>query len=417
MITDANLKTDLPPFTLGNGNPADIGRNMADAYAMIEAKNISMRDIVAASATALGLDESSKFVAAGLKLAKAIDEGQGNGLEGGYHNAQHFKEVVMNTTQLALRNNAGRNDGIILDAGDKGKLLFSAIAHDFNYERGGNVTPSVDPGGKPTPAPYRLEDISFTSARPYLEAEGVSKSDIADIGVAIYGTDVSPASQAGKFVREANYYLFEGAQKPVPSEVQSKVAPILEDKKLARFAAILSDADIFSSAGTTLDYNLVQSKKIEAETVVVKATPGSSKFFVENIVGGRFTTPAGQFFQPNLDTLVADYTAKLAAATPAPVQAAVVEAKPAEAAIVPAYLQGKQGESWVVAAASDGLIKHDDARRRVEKWADESVAKLKETIDSGIGIIASNRQETPPQTVRHHAAPSGPSKLAPSVKK
>ena len=294
------------PFTIGEGSPAEIGQKIATIYSNWDKHPPLVTDIWQAATQTVGLSEKSPLFMAGHEMAAALDSGMGTGLPGGYHNTQHYIEVLSNVTHIVLRNNATNLEEIVLSSDESGKLLFAALGHDFYYEAGDNKHQNGDP------APYRLEQISFDKTKPYLAKHGVGADDIGDIGVMIYGTDVSPASKAGSFVRAAHSYLFECGQKPATSDVLAKVHPVLKNPRLARMAALLSDADILSSAGLTAEYGNSQSQKLGAEwgkPMWPQDTIGFLTFVAEN----RFITRAARFFEPNMDAIRQDANVAIAA--------------------------------------------------------------------------------------------------------
>jgi hypothetical protein len=297
----SGIDNQKPPFAIGEGSPAEIAKQLASLYVDYDNHQPQIASIWLAATQAVGLDATSPFFRAGLKLAQTMDAGEGTGIEFGYHNTKHYIQVLLNATYLALRNQNSSNAGITLTSDEKGKLLFAALAHDFYYEPGGNKTSD----GKP--APYRLEDISFLKARPYLEEQTVSRQDISDVGVMIYGTDVSPASKAGAFVRAAHAYHFENGTMPTVTEVLERVRPVLQNPRLARMAAMLGDADILSSAGFTPDFGDKETVKLRQEwgkTITTRLDGAEHTIgFLTNIVQNRFTTPEATFFQPNLEEI------------------------------------------------------------------------------------------------------------------
>jgi hypothetical protein len=289
------INKNIPPLSLGAGSAALIGEQIASVYAEYDANPPAVVDVWCACAEAIGLHDGVRLFKAGYELATALDMGKGTGIENGYHNTKHYIQVLLNVTHLILRNDA-RNDGLAFFTHEKGMLAFAALAHDFYYQLGGNKTESGDP------VPYKLERQSFLAAKPYLEKYEVPLDWIDNIEIIIYGTDVSPASKAGAFVRAANRYWFEGATKPEITPVLIPVADILTNRSLARIAAILNDADILSSAGLTSEYSIAQSIKLGAElgtAVGPQNTIGFLTFVAEN----RFTSMAASFFQDNMDKI------------------------------------------------------------------------------------------------------------------
>lgn len=297
-----------PPFMSSSAEPEKLGGYLATVYSELEAKPPSFVDLLIMCGSALRLPDDNLLYKAALAVGHDLDRGIGTGLgDDCYHNAHHFREVVMNATFLMLQNDRVTTDKIILDdANDRAKLLFAALVHDFHYEKGGNKNPDG------SPAPYRLETIAFMKAMPYLVKQEGLTSDAADIRMLICGTDVSPASKAGSFVRAAHRYHFENGTKPEINGVLAPVLPLLESARLTRMAGLLADADILCGFGFTPEYNALENEKLGREFGKV-ASPNDTIYFLDNIAEGRAITPAGLYFQPNLERIRAAAEAALQA--------------------------------------------------------------------------------------------------------
>ena len=306
---EARMRVDgrSPPFIIGEGSAAEIGKQIAAVYTAWDEQPPSAVDVWKAATEAAGVDEQSVFFKAGRDVAAALDSGEGTGIKGAYHNTTHYFQVLANATHLIIRNNAGANDVIVLSAHEKGKTLFAALTHDFFYEPGGNQ----DKDG--SWVPYRLESISFTNAKPYLEKYGATKSDIDDIRVMLFTTDVTPASKAGSFLRAAHNYLFGRREKPAVTSVLQPVSRILNQPRLARQAAILSDADIMSSTSLSPEYTSAQNAKVENE-LGRPAGPQNIVNFLQSVAEDQLTTKANRFFYPNMNTIRKTALSAIAAA-------------------------------------------------------------------------------------------------------
>ena len=296
MNNHPTLRTNLPPFVRGTGSAHRVGQQIAGLYERLADTPAAVADVWQAATAAVGVPPSSSLYKAGLRLSEELDAGKGTGIKTGYHNTSHFVEVLLNTTNLIQRQNDGQLNGTNLSKTEKGELLFAALAHDFHYEPGGNK----DASG--APAPYRLEKIAITHAEKHLKNAKVSDASINNIRVMILGTDVSPASGAGAFVRAAHDHHFNGAAKPALTNIHEEIAPLVTKPKLALMAAMLGDADILSSTGLTVDYSRAMSNKLGTEwnkPMGAQDTLG----FLKYVAGNRFTSAAATFFQPSMDAL------------------------------------------------------------------------------------------------------------------
>jgi hypothetical protein len=285
-----------PPFVVGDGSPAEVGNQIAAVYLGYGQHLPPATHFWQAVAQAVGVGIDSALMLAGQDLAADIDAGIGIGLLDGYHNIQHYIEVLLNTVHLILRNDAGAHDGIVFTAFEKQRLLFAALSHDFHYHR------LSDEERRDGPVPFQLEEYAFVEARNYMIRHGVDETSIREVEIMILTTDVGPASKAGSFLCAAHLHLFEGGPKPEVTPVLERVAVVLAQPRLARMAAILRDADVLSSAGLNWEYLQLQNAKLGAET---GASRGSreTRNFLRFIVHDRFTTEAARFFQPNLEAI------------------------------------------------------------------------------------------------------------------
>jgi hypothetical protein len=314
------IDTRLPPFVIGEGSPEQIAQHIVTLYQKFESESPSIEIIWNAAADSVELERTSPFYKAGLSIAQALDAGQGTGIADGYHNTKHYVHVLLNVVYLIQRNQHSDNINMWLTMQERGKLLAAAIGHDFYYELGGNK----DSSGMPVP--YRLENIAFQKVCEHLPAGEVDANDLNDIRVMIFGTDVSPASHAGAFVRAAHKHLFENAPVPTATDILQPVSIIFDNPRLARMTALLSDADIMASAGYTPEFGDNEAAKLRREwkmTANEQDAAVQKIAFLDNIVGGRFTTPEAAFFKPNMDhiRLVAEAKARpIALATVPPKQ-------------------------------------------------------------------------------------------------
>lgn len=295
-----------PPFTLGGDNPFEVGQNIARLYQSPEPSKPRVAEIWSALFEALRIDRNDQQIGrifcAGLELAKSLDQGEGVGIQGGYHNTAHYVEVALNTAHLLLRNNTTGPADIVLRSGEQAEALFAALGHDYFYEAGGYKN-----------VPYRLEKISLHHLLPLLRQHKVRDQSCRNIGVMLLATDVGSPSRAGSFLRLAHRFLFENGLRPEATKRLKPVQILLKRPRLTRQAAIISDADLLSSAGLTYPYTVIQRHYLGAELKKDLGPQGTLDFF-DNIMKNRFITPAARFFQPVMDSIRQQAEAELNAA-------------------------------------------------------------------------------------------------------
>jgi hypothetical protein len=297
-----------PPFTLGLGSPQQIGRQIADTYAVFDETPPKVADVWRAAHQALKLPEQSPIFQAGLELAETLDAGNGTGIEDGYHNTQHFIEVLLNATYLIQHHNTILGETVI-DPIMAGKILFAALGHDYFYERGGYKE-----------IPYRLENIALTHTVPLLINNGVAKQDISDICVMIYATDVNSPSDGGRFMRAVYHHHFEGENPPKVTRNLRRLEPLLKNKELTLGSSLLTDADVLSSL-LTPEHSEKQSARF-AKELGIPLSPKGILYLINIIMQERFTTKAASLFQPIMNEIKFDALQMIAIAieptTPVP---------------------------------------------------------------------------------------------------
>lgn len=231
---------------------------------------------------------NAALIEAGHDVAKRIDQGIGAGEGNGYHNAVHFKEVLVCAAAL-VRISAWQ--GRSLSAREQAILLFSAMAHDYDHD-----------GGKNGMTPLRLENSSLRGIAGDLKRHNVDKVTSDAVHLMVRSTDVS---------RSPDYVntLKAGGRMPVP-EGYGALAPLgdIKNKRIAELAAMLRDADILLAAGITGHTAKVSKAKLGTEWNKVldyKDHLGLLNFVVSQPdgLGGRnigFASEAGKFFNPNI---------------------------------------------------------------------------------------------------------------------
>lgn len=201
-----------------------------------------------------------------------------------YHNAHHTLEVLLNAHYLACRNDRVAKR-IRLTRREYGILCLAALIHDFEHDGTMNGAQR-----------FRLERHSADLAAPYFVAAGIDAEDRAAIDVIVLATD--PAGP-NLYMKALHGQAFCDGPPPDPALVYPELAPLAEDHRLLRLAALLNDADLLSSAGLSVDYAAKQSAKLGAEGGRTLDCADMLRF-LGHIVGGSFTTKAGRFFNLNM---------------------------------------------------------------------------------------------------------------------
>ncbi len=220
--------------------------------------------------------------------------------EPAYHSRLHFLHVLQATCHL-IEVNDGLSDkkAVTLTNRDKTLLMLAALVHDLDHPGGGNVK---DKSGKFIL--YQIEDKSFAIADKLFEACGLSEEERGIIHTLLRATDPNGPHKFMKDAmkaHEANQNISLSDIVPGEEERCKDLAPLLAGKKLCYMAAILSDADLFSSAGAGLRMNQINSEKFTQEKRGAGepdcdlTTPEARVHFCNNIVGETgFASAAGR---------------------------------------------------------------------------------------------------------------------------
>lgn len=192
-----------------------------------------------------------------------------------YHSSAHHAEVATNAMVLAEL--AGRR-GQPIPPHRRALLLAGALAHDLGYE--------LVAGPRTR---FAAEAASARAADAIGAGHGLAAADRETLRCLILATE--PGFRA----RLADLLRRPGTSPEVPAPLR----PLAAQPALAELAAVLSDADLLSSAGLTLRWHRVQLARLARE--LGRAIPPADDLrFFERIVGDDFLSPGGRLFSPNL---------------------------------------------------------------------------------------------------------------------
>lgn len=221
-----------------------------------------------------------------------------------YHSRLHFLHVLQAAGHILETNDgmraAGNAGAEMLGPRDKTLVLLAAIAHDLDHPGRGNPK---DPLSQ-KPVLYANEEMSFGIADGIFRACGLTGQDRQTILTLLRTTD--PAGPH-KFLKDAMNAHLEGRAPLTLSDVvpgeetrYSDLEPLLTDRKLCAMAAMLSDADLFGSAGAGMHAQHTNSAKLTREMKSCGVnmdftTAAARNFFFTSIVGENgFTSAAGR---------------------------------------------------------------------------------------------------------------------------
>ncbi len=236
-----------------------------------------------------GVADNDPLRMAGAAIAAEMTETAND--RNAYHNAGHTRDVLLNTHFLVMRNQKEAGPEARLSDNDIAHLYSAAVIHDYTHD-----------GKTNNGAMFRLEKSALQAAERHFDEYGVPASSRETLRDLVLPTD---PGRPLALLKKIHDHHFSGSHAPTLESDLQDLKPLAENPRLARMAAILTDADVLSSAGLTVDYAKEQTLKLGREwgrMLDEKDTLG----FITHVVGGRFTTPEAKFFQPNLDRIRKD---------------------------------------------------------------------------------------------------------------
>lgn len=181
----------------------------------------------------IGLPETDALLRAGRAIARDVDRGIGAGVAAGYHNSQHFLEVML--TALYLTRLAH------LDARRTARVVTAALMHDFHHD-----------GSRGSLSPFRLELLAVQQALPYLRAAKVDDDECLRLQALVLATDPTAGVPFARACRAG--HAASGSVAPPASTLPAPLGRLLVEPGLAHDAVLLAEADVLPSIGLTLEH-------------------------------------------------------------------------------------------------------------------------------------------------------------------
>jgi len=262
---ELNNKIDelLADFEGGRLEPATIAEHMQDLYIVMQEKNdvveykYKTENVFKKLAPTVGLQEDSTLYRMCVTIAEGIDQTDSK-QELPYHNKQHFTEAVVSC--LVLGKVKGLDDDTI------GKLLFTALIHDFRYEKAkellARVQNSVENENPIIPTEY--EKYLYIETTTNEKGETVNTVKFKASGIEQYSCD-----QAEQYLKQ-EFKIEEGAE--LPNEIENQL-------NFSR--AIIATTDIFSDKSTELVRKIKSGELSEFKSDNVFLNK-SAQYFADN---------------------------------------------------------------------------------------------------------------------------------------
>ena len=167
--------------------------------------------------------------------------------------------------------------------------LFAALSHDICHDGTRNTIDGVH-------IPFRLEQNSIDNAMIWADvSDPCQKAFITTALSLVYGTDLSGRPSPARIIRLWHDSQFkEGSPPTAVSYDRSKLEPIIIHRDNTLVAAMVQDADVFTSVIDETYFNK-ESQRFADEAGRARS-PGSELFFLHSLENGRMTTDVARSF-------------------------------------------------------------------------------------------------------------------------
>jgi len=267
---------DRPPFAVLSAlPPRQVGAELVACFAKLGARSDRLSHAHSLASRSIGLPEADPLLRGGRAIARDIDRGVGAGVTDGYHNSQHFLEVMLSALYLARLAR--------LDARRAARVVSAALMHDFHHD-----------GSHGTVSPFRLERLAMRHARPYLRTAGVGQDESRRLEALVLATDPS----VGVPFARACWAWHAAGGPPVPphAELPPPLARLRLEPELAHDAVLLAEADVLPSIGLTVKHADQLHSRLAAEWHMTLGCDDKLKF-IDRMLG---EITVASFFIPNM---------------------------------------------------------------------------------------------------------------------
>ena len=267
-----------PPFAVvGSLGPLQVGAELVACFAQLGGRTDRLEHAHTLASRSIGLPETDPLLVAGLAIARDIDHGIGAGVAAGYHNGQHFLEVMLCALYLARL--------ACFDPRRTARVVTAALMHDFHHDGKGNAQ-----------IPFRLERISVNRSASYLSAACMPEIQRRNIAALVLATEVVN----GLAIAHACHAYHDGAALlPEIHAAAPELAQLAAYPIVSRQALIVCEADVLPSIGLDIEHALQLQTNLSMEQGRHLGLKDKYRFVTEGFPGFII----GIYFQPNLERL------------------------------------------------------------------------------------------------------------------
>jgi hypothetical protein len=258
--------------------PPQVGAALVACFAQLGARTDRLEHAHGLAWRGIDSPESDALLRAGRAIARDVDLGIGAGVAAGYHNSQHFLEVMLTALYLARL--------VHLDPRRTARVVTAALMHDFHHD-----------GSRGSLSPFRLELLATKEALPYLRSAKVDDDECQRLQALVLATDPSTGVP---FARECWACHAAGGPVTLPaSTLPLPLGRLLVEPGLAQEAVLLAEADVLPSIGMTLEHAERLQSRLATEWGTVSNRDEKLQF-IDRMVD-KITVAS--FFIPNIRAL------------------------------------------------------------------------------------------------------------------
>ena len=269
-----DIAGDTAPLRLPSlpQNPGTTAAELVLVYDAIEGlpdKVVRVQEATERSVVGRGGDAA--IAAAARAIAEAVDTDRAVHDRQPYHNRQHFCEVMLAVEVLCRVHEVTAQDSQL--------VLLAGLVHDLDHD------------GEPSRT-FRLERRSLESAAPFLAGAGVEPTVMQQLAALVLATQPGQGTRAAMHAWASHA---TGAALPPLADEAPELAALARDKRLARLALLLCEADLLPSVALTFALAMQIQQRLAHEW----GRPMGAKeklHFQESVLSSGVISP---FFLPN----------------------------------------------------------------------------------------------------------------------